>query len=87
MNLQMTDEFLNIKTCNLNPVDTQNEMKEHVTFSRRFLSKVTYSKSYTDGGSCHTRCRPAHQEQFGVQYLAQGHFNMQTRLTEPATFR
>ena len=29
--------------------------------------------SYTDGGGCHARCRPAHQEQFGVQYLAQGH--------------
>ena len=26
------------------------------------------------------------QEQFGVQYLAKGHFNMQTRGTEPVTF-
>ena len=29
----------------------------------------------------------AHQEQFGVQYLAQGHLNMQTRGIKPATFR
>ena len=46
------------------------------------LSKVTYSISYIhsciDGGGCHARCWPAHQEQFWVQYLAQGHFNMQT---------
>ena len=28
----------------------------------------------------------AYQEQLGVQYLAQGHFNMQTRGIEPATF-
>ena len=28
-----------------------------------------------------------HQEQFGVQCLAQGHFNMQTRGIEPSTFR
>ena len=26
------------------------------------------------------------QDQFGVQYLAQGHFDMQTRGIEPATF-
>ena len=37
------------------------------------FSKVTYSKSYTDGVGCHAGCRPAHQEQFGVQYLAQEH--------------
>ena len=30
---------------------------------------------------------PAHQEQFGVCYLAQGHFNMQARGMEPVTFR
>ena len=42
-------------------------------FSRRFLSKVTYSNSYihshTDGGGCLARCRPALQEQFEVQCL------------------
>ena len=27
-----------------------------------------------------------HQEQFGVQYLAQGHFHMQTMRIKPATF-
>ena len=27
------------------------------------------------------------QEQFRVQYLAQGHFNMQARGPEPATFQ
>ena len=33
------------------------------------LSKATYSNSYIhsyiDGGGCHARCPPAHQEQFG----------------------
>ena len=28
----------------------------------------------------------AHQEQFGVQYLAQGHFDMQARGIGPETF-
>ena len=50
-------------------------------FSGRFFSDVTYSNScidlYTDGGSgCHAGCRPAHQEELGVQYLAQGHCHM-----------
>ena len=36
----------------------------------------SYISSHTDGGGCHAR--PAHQGQFGVQYLAQGHFDMQT---------
>ena len=53
------------------------------------LSKATYSNSYvhsyTDGGGRYVRCRPEHQEQFGIQNLAQGHFNMQTRRIEPAT--
>ena len=47
------------------------------------LSKVTdgysYIHSYTDGGGWHASCWPAHQEQFGVQYFAQGHFDVQTR--------
>ena len=30
----------------------------------------SYLYSHTDGGGCHARCRPPHQEQFGVQYLA-----------------
>ena len=55
------------------------------------LSKATYSNSYihwyTDGGGCHARCRPSHQGQFGVQCLAQGHFDMQIRGIEPMTFR
>ena len=32
-------------------------------------------------------CLTAHQEQFWVQYLTQGHFDMQTRGIEPVTFR
>ena len=36
--------------------------------------KNIFVHSYTDGDGCH-----AHQEQFGVQYLAQGHFDMKTR--------
>ena len=31
--------------------------------------------------------RPAHQEQFGVQHLTQGHYDIQTRGIEPATLR
>ena len=44
------------------------------------LPKVTYSNSYihsyTDGAGRHATWRPAHQEQFGVQDLAQGNFDM-----------
>ena len=40
---------------------------------------------YADGCGCNARHQPGHQEQFGVQYLAQGHFDMQTGGTEPAT--
>ena len=43
----------------------------------------TYSHihSYTDCRGCHVRWRPAHQEQLGVQCLAQGHFALS--LKEP----
>ena len=51
------------------------------------VSKATYSNSHTDSSGCHARCWPAHQEQSEVQYLAQGHFNVQTRGIEPATFQ
>ena len=34
---------------------------------------ISYTNSYTDGSGCHARCRLAHQEHFGVQYLAQRH--------------
>ena len=44
------------------------------------LSKATYSNSYidsyTDACDWYARCQPARQEQFGVQYLARGHFDM-----------
>ena len=50
------------------------------------LFKAFESKSYPDAGGCHARCRPAHQEQFGVQCLAQGHFDMQTMGVKPAIF-
>ena len=33
--------------------------------------------SHTDDGGRHARQPTAHQEQFGVQYLAQGDFDMQ----------
>ena len=52
------------------------------------LYKITYSKSYkhsyTGGGGCHA---PAHQEQFWDQYLAKGHFDIETWGIEPATFQ
>ena len=32
-------------------------------------------KLNSDGIGCHARCRSALQEQFGVQYIAQGHFD------------
>ena len=44
------------------------------------LSKATLRNSHIDYD------RPAHQEQFGVSYLAQGHFDMQTKGIKPATF-
>ena len=37
-------------------------------FSRHFYTFI-HIHSYTDGGGCHARCRQAHHEQFGVQYL------------------
>lgn len=41
-------------------------------FHQTLLSKVTnsllYIHSYTDGGGCHERCRPAHQEQGGLGF-------------------
>ena len=45
--------------------------KSKYTFSRHFCPKWLKV--------IHVRCRPAHQEQFGIQYLAQGNFNKQTR--------
>ena len=51
------------------------------------LQLFRHKNSYTDGGGCHARCQPAHQEQFGVQYLAEGHFDMHTRGIKPETFR
>ena len=42
----------------------------------RFVQSDIFSHSYTDGSGCHARCWPAHLEEFGVQYLAQGHFDM-----------
>ena len=45
---------------------------------------MLYTHSYTDGGGCHARCRPAHQEQFGVQYLAQGQLVKPRKWRKPA---
>ena len=59
-----------------------------MAFIRHFCPKplpVTYTNPYTVGGGCHARCWLAHHEQFGFQYLAQRHFNMQTRGIKPAT--
>ena len=64
-----------------------------LTFTFRAFGRCLYPKRlrvihpYTDGGGCHAGCRPAHQEQFGVQFLAQRHFDMQTRGIKPATFQ
>ena len=57
----------------------------NLDFTVRLLS---HNSSFTHLGhlaGCHVRCRPARQEQFGVWYLPQGHFAMQTRGIEPAT--
>lgn len=37
--------------------------------------------------AAYARCQPAHKEQFGVQYIAQGRVDMQTKGIEPVTFR
>ena len=42
-----------------------------------FVPGNSYIHSDSDFGCYHARCQPAQQEQFGVQYLAQGHFDMQ----------
>ena len=65
--------------------------RHRLTYVLGHLSDATdsnsYAHSYTDGGGCHVRSRPAHQEQFGVsQYLAQGHFDTLTRGIEPAPY-
>ena len=44
------------------------------------LSKATYSQSYV-----HSYANQHIRSSFGVQYLSQGHFSMQTRGIEPAT--
>ena len=43
--------------------------------SKCFTTLATFSHSHIDGGGCHARQPTAHREQFGVQYLAQGHFH------------
>ena len=54
-------------------------------FSRHFCPVIhTYIDTLM---AVAARCRPAHQEEIGVQYLAQGQFDMQTRGIEPAPFR
>ena len=77
-----------LTTCRRLSLFEQTEVSCYSCWSKSIFSyqqwiKSTYSNSYihshTDGGGCHARCRPAHWEQFGVQYLAQGHFDMQTR--------
>ena len=50
--------------------------KQTFTF-KTLLTKATYSDSYADSAGWHARCQPAHQEQFGVQYVAQGHLEDQ----------
>lgn len=52
-----------------------------------FLTHFSHIHLYADGGGGHVRCQPAHEEQFGVQYYAQGHPDMQTRGIKPETFR
>ena len=55
----------------------------HLPLAGAFCLKVlnteinSYIHSYSDGSDCHASHQPAHQEQFGVWYLAQGH--IQTR--------
>ena len=44
------------------------------------IALFTHTQSYTDGSGCHARCRPAHHDQFGVQYHAEGYFNMQIQI-------
>ena len=62
------------------------QKKGYLRYLADVLSKAIYSHSYTDSGGCHARWRPAHQEQFGVQYLTQGQIDKHTRGIKPATF-
>ena len=62
--------------------------KSSIYSSQTLLSKATYSNSYIRWWfRCRARYRPAHQELFGVQYLVQGHFGMQSIGTAPVTLR
>ena len=48
------------------------------TLIRHFSPKcltVIHTDIHTDGGGCRASCWAAHQEQFGLQYLAQGHLD------------
>ena len=58
------------RTFSLNGLAFQ--YSKHFTILATFTH--SYTQSYTDGGSCHARCKLQFQEQFGVQYLAQGHW-------------
>ena len=58
---------------------SRHSCPKRFTVKRFTVIHNSYIHSYTDGVGCHARCQPAHQEHFGVQYRAQGHFNMQTR--------
>ena len=55
----------------------------------RYLSakQLTVIHTYIHTLMAVAEMQSAHQEQFWVQYLAQGHFDMQTRGIKPATFR
>ena len=70
--------------------EQSNDIFHFRAFSRRFCPKRlavnSYIHSFTDGGGSHARCWPENQEQFGVQYQAQGHSDMQNRGIEPANF-
>ena len=45
-------------------------------------SNLQYIHTYTEGDGCYARCQPAHQEQFGVQYLAQRHADQGSRTSD-----
>ena len=66
----------NISWYATNILFVQNHRLEMWTLHLHYLHLAEASHSHTDAGG---RAGPAHQEQSGVQYLAQGHFDMQTR--------
>lgn len=53
-------------------MDLNVDSTSSLLMAQSSLHSPVHTYSYNDGSGCHARWWPAHQEQFGAQYLAQG---------------